>query len=84
MVSAGGAVVALDVVAVDGDAARGGRDEPADDPDQRRLACAIRPEQGEDLAPLDRKIDRLQSLEAAGIGLGQTLNSDDGWHGQVP
>ena len=72
-----GAIVAADVVAVDGDRARARRDDAADDADQRRLAGAVGAEQSEDLALLDLEVDRLQRLERRCIGLGQALDGDD-------
>jgi len=58
------AVVAQDVVAVHQHGARGRRDDPANDADQRGLAGAVRAKQGEDLALADFQVDLLQRLEA--------------------
>ena len=44
-------------------------DDAADDADQRGLAGAVRPEQGEDLAAPDLQVDALERLEARGVGL---------------
>ena len=76
----GGAVVAGNVMAADGDAARTGRDQPADDRDQRGLARAIGAEQGQDFACRDVQRHLGQRRGAAGIGFGQVLDRDDGGH----
>ena len=65
-----GAIVANDVMAVDEDLARSHRHGAADDPDQRRLAGAVRTEQGEDLAFGDLQIDRVERDEARLVTLG--------------
>ena len=75
------AEVAHDVVAVGGDGAGRGRDDAADDVDQRGLAGAVRPEQREDLAAADLEVDVLEGVEAGGVGLGKTR---DGEHGHGP
>jgi len=54
------------------------RDDAADDVDQRGLAGAVRAEQREDLALLDLQVDALQRLAAAGVGLGEALDGEDG------
>ena len=41
----------------------GARPQPFQDLDRRRLACAVRAEQAEDLAPLNLEIDALDRLE---------------------
>ena len=75
-----GTVVAHDVVAVDEDPSRGRRDDAADDADQRRLAGAVRAEQGEDFAPADLQVDALQRLQARSVGLGQARDGDHRRH----
>jgi hypothetical protein len=62
------AIVAHHVVAGGEHRAFAGRDQPANDADQGRLARAVRPEQGEDLALADVQVDALERLEAAGVG----------------
>src|SRR5690606_11365843 len=62
-------VVPDDVVAGNGDRPARRVDEAADDPDQRRLAGPVRPEQGKDLAAPDFQVDVPQCLEPGGIGL---------------
>ena len=55
----GGAIVAHDVMAVDENPARSHRHRAADDADQRRLAGAVRAEEGENLAFGDLEVDRV-------------------------
>ena len=76
--AARGAIVGEDVVAVDGDRARGRLHDAADDIDQRRLAGAVRPEQRKDLAVADLQVDVLQGLEARGVGLVEMRNGNGG------
>ncbi|MOA54919.1 hypothetical protein D3C78_1786190 [compost metagenome] len=45
-------------------------DDAADDADQRRLARAVRPEQGEDFTALNVQVDALERLESRGVSLG--------------
>ena len=73
-----GAVVADDVVAVHRHRAARRIDDAADDVDQRGLAGAVRPEQGEDLAVRDVEIDVLERLEARRVGLRQVRDGDGG------
>ncbi len=75
-----GAIVAEDVMAVGEDDAACRVDDAADDADQRRLARAIWAEQGEDLAPADIEVDRLQRLEAGGVDFGQVGDGNDRSH----
>src|SRR5579862_1709702 len=77
---AGGTIAPHDIVATGGDAAGAGRDDAANDVDQGGFAGAVRPEQREDLAPLDVEIDQLQGLKAGGVGFGDALDRDDGRH----
>ena len=72
------AVIPVDVMAVDRDTALAQIGDAADDADQRGLAGAVRPEQGEDLAAPDVEIDVFQRLEAGAIGLGKVCNGYDG------
>jgi hypothetical protein len=65
---------------VDQDRPGAGRDDAADDRDQRGLARAIRPEQREDLAALDFEIDVIERLVARAIGLADLGNRQDGSH----
>jgi hypothetical protein len=58
------AVVAQDVIAADGDAAGSRVDQSADDRDQRRLASAIRAEEGKDLSFLDIEADIKAAADA--------------------
>jgi len=51
-------------VAVDDHAAFTEIGDAADDADQRRLACAVRPEQCEYLAPANFEVDAFQRLES--------------------
>src|SRR5215203_797215 len=53
-----------DVIAVGQDHALRRIDDPTDDVDQRRLPCAVRTEQGEDLSPTDVQVDLLERPEA--------------------
>jgi hypothetical protein len=66
-------VVAVDVVAEDGDAARGRPRQAGEDADQRRLAGAVRAEQAEELALLDVEADVVEGAHVAarrGVRLG--------------
>ncbi|MNF00817.1 hypothetical protein D3C80_1997050 [compost metagenome] len=45
-------------------------DDATDDADQRRLARAVRPEQGEDFTALNVQVDALERLESRGVSLG--------------
>ena len=73
----GGAIVAHDVMAVDENPARSHRHRAADDADQRRLAGAVRAEEGENLAFGDLEVDRVQGDQARLIALG---HGGDGYH----
>src|SRR5204863_8844089 len=53
------------------------RDDAADDVEHGRLARAVRSEQREDLAPMDREVDALQGLEAARVVLAESAVRDD-------
>ena len=64
-----GAIIPVDVMAADRDAALAQIGDAADDADQRGLAGAVRPEQREDLAALDVQIDAVQRLETGAVGL---------------
>src|SRR5581483_278223 len=70
-------IVAADIVPVRLDRAAGRRDDAADDRDERRLARAVRAEQGEDLAFLDLEADVAKRLMAAGIDLGKAADGND-------
>src|SRR5437660_4596507 len=63
-----GAIVPVDVMAADGDAALAQIGDAADDADQRSLAGAVRAKEGEYLAALDVQIDVVQRLEAGAVG----------------
>ena len=63
--------LAVDVVAEHLDVAARLRDERGDDPDDGRLAGAVRPEQGEEIALVDLQIDALERLDAVFIYLGE-------------
>ena len=52
------------------DPARRHRNRAADDADQRRLAGAVRAEEGEDLALLDGEVDRVEGEKARLVALG--------------
>src|SRR5579859_2830767 len=78
------AIVAHHVMAVSQDPSVARVDQSTGDPNQRGLARAVRPEQGEDLALLDGQVDVLQSLEAARIGLRQTFNGYNRLHACSP
>src|ERR1700724_2706486 len=62
-------VVADDVMTASHDGASGRIDDPADDIDQCRLACAIWAKQAKYLSLADLEVDFLEGLEARGIGL---------------
>ena len=66
------------VDAEDPDGAGGLLDQPAHDADEGRLAGPVGPEQGEELAFLDLETDARQRLEAARVGLAQTLDGEGG------
>ena len=72
-----GAIVAHDIMAVDEDPARSHRHRAADDADQRRLAGAVRAEEGENLAFGDLEVDRVEGDQARLIALGY---GGDGYH----
>src|SRR5690606_9048188 len=78
--AARGAVVADDVLAADQYLAVARIDDAADDADQGGLAGAVGAEQGEDLAALDVEVDGLERRVAAGVGLAQAADRDDGLH----
>jgi hypothetical protein len=76
-------VVAVDVVAEDGDASRRRTRQTGEDADQRRLAGAVRAEQAEELALLDVEADVVEGAHVAasrGVGLGD-VDERDGRHG---
>jgi hypothetical protein len=75
--------VADDVMASGHDGASGRIDDPADDIDQRRLACAIGTKQAKYLSLADLQVDFLEGLEARGIGLAQTGHGNNRLHGQL-
>src|SRR5471030_1621614 len=72
-----GAIVGNDVVSVGQDGAAGRIDDPANDVDERRLACAVRAEEGEDLAAADFEFVVPERVKAGGVGLGYILDLDD-------
>src|SRR6202047_126506 len=78
-----GPVGADDVVPASHDGASGRIDDPADNIDQRRLACAIWTEQAKYLALADLEVDFLEGLEARGIGLAKTGHGNNRPHGQL-
>src|SRR3984893_14808329 len=78
-----GPVVADDVMAAGDDGASGRIDDPADDIDERRLACAIWTKQAKYLSLADLQVDFLEGLEARGIGLAQTGHGNNRLHGQL-
>ena len=59
-----GAIVPDDVVSINEDFARSHRHRAADDPDQRRLAGAVRAQESKNLASGDLQIDRIEGDEA--------------------
>src|ERR1700685_4044790 len=75
--AAGGAVVAHHVVPVRRYPARARCHDAADDVDQGRLAGAIRAEQREYLAALDRQVDVPESVESALVGFAQAGHGHD-------
>jgi hypothetical protein len=75
-----GAIIGVDVMAVDGDAAFAQIGDAADDADQRGLAGAVRPQQREDFAALDLEVDAVERPETGAIGFRQICNGDDGSH----
>ena len=75
-----GAIIPVDVVAADVDAALAQIGDAADDADQRGLARAVRPEQRKNLAGLDVEIDVVQRLEAGAVGFREIGDGYDGWH----
>ena len=62
-----------------GDLAGRARAEALQDLDRRRLARAVRPEEGEDLAALDLEVDAGDRVELA-VALVQTADGDDRRH----
>ena len=64
----------------DGDAAARRVDDAADDADQRRLAGAVRAQQGENFTFVDAKIDAFQRLKAIVIGLCKVLDINNWLH----
>lgn len=78
------AEVAHDVVAADGNLAARRIDDTADDRDERRLAGAVRTEEGKNFALLDVEADAFQSLEPRGIGLRQIGDGNDWRHETDP
>ncbi len=66
-----------DVVAVRKDDPRRGIDDAADDADQRRLARAVWPEQGEDLALADLQVHAFQCVKSRGIDFRELRDRDD-------
>src|ERR1700704_4658000 len=65
------------------DGASGRIDDPADDIDQRRLACAIWTKQAKYLSLADLQVDFLEGLEARGVGLAKTRHGNNWLHGQL-
>src|SRR6185312_16935415 len=63
------------VVAEHGDLALAARAVALEDLDTGRLACAVRPQQSEDLAALDRDVDAAERLEVA-VALAQPADLD--------
>ena len=59
-----GAIIPVDVMAIDGDAARARIGDAADDADQRGLAGAVRPQQGEYFPAPDVQVDAVERLES--------------------
>src|ERR1700730_13513940 len=78
-----GPVVADDVMAVGHDGASARIDDPADDIDQRRLACAIWTKQAKYLSLADLQVDFLEGLEARRICLAKTGHGNNRLHGQL-
>jgi len=62
------AVIGVDVMAADQDAAVGQIGDAADDADQRGFAGTVRPEQRKDFAAPDLEVDVVQRLETGAIG----------------
>jgi hypothetical protein len=52
--------------------------EAEQQPQQRRLAAAVRAGDGDELAPLDHQVDVLEDGPAAGVGERHALKLDDG------
>jgi hypothetical protein len=75
------AIIGYDIVTVGNDRPFARIDDAADDADQRRLAGAVRPEQGENLALVYLKVDVGERLETRRIGLGQVFDRNDRLHG---
>ena len=63
----------VDVVAEHLDLAAGLVDQRGDDADRRGLARAVRPQQREEIALLDRQVDALERLDAVLVGLRELL-----------
>ncbi|MCY1538328.1 hypothetical protein D9M68_738630 [compost metagenome] len=63
-----------DVMAAGQHPAPGRIDDAADDADQRRLARAVRSEQGEDFAALDIQVHVLERLEPRCVSFGEILD----------
>jgi len=71
-----------DVLPVDEDPARGGPHEGADAADRRALARPVRPEEAEELSPLDRERQTPERLDGAAtsgspVGLREVLDDED-------
>ena len=64
-----------DVAVVDDHAAGGDRLEPGDDPEQRRLPAARRPDHDDELAGLDREAHALDGAEGA-VVLGDVVDDE--------
>ena len=63
----------VDVVAEHLDLAAGLVDQRSDDADCGGFAGAVRPQQREEIAFLDRQVDALQGLDAVLVGLGELM-----------
>ncbi len=57
--------------------------EAADDADQRRLSRPVWTKQGEDFAPANVEIDRLQGVMPAGVNLVEVRHDHDWVHGET-
>jgi hypothetical protein len=68
--------LAHDVVAADRGTAGGRREKRRQDPEQRRLAAAVRSEQAEDLAAPDGEREAVE-CEGVTVGVSQRLDRED-------
>src|SRR5438552_1834520 len=69
----GRTIIRNDVMTIGQDRAMTRIDDPANDVDQRRLACAVRAKECEDLSLADIQIDVFERLKAGRVCLGEVF-----------